>query len=51
MNNLTITQDGCFILAYHKVTKVTRLYIKNSDGVLIFLGKKNENAKVEKQSL
>ena len=39
MNNLIITQDGCFILVYHKVTKVTRLYIKNSDGVLIFLGK------------
>jgi len=43
MSNLTITQDGCFILAYNKVSKVTRLYIKNSDGVLIFLGKKNGN--------
>ena len=48
MNNLTITQDGCFVLVYHKKTRVTRLYIKNSDGVLIFLGKKNENTKVKK---
>jgi hypothetical protein len=48
MNNLIITQDGCFILSYHKVTKITRLYIKNNAGVLIFLGKKNENTKVKK---
>ena len=48
MNNLTITQDGCFVLAYHKVTKITRLYIKNNDGVLIFLGKKCNYENIKK---